>query len=180
MRTDQPFHSVCQPGSPSDVRARKPPSWATPRRKARLLPKHSAGLWSLAARTLRAAAGASAGAVPSRRAASRSVRRRTATMASAPSSGTSLPVVQQPRNPQSESIARSLYEPALFGPAPRFPRFVKLLHDPPPGVSGDNLERLIEALNRTRRQQQPLEPVVPDPHTPDPDRRAPPPGTVAG
>ena len=32
-----------------------------------------------------------------------------------------------------------------------------------------DLERLIEALNRTRRQQEPLEPVVPDPHTPDPD-----------
>src|SRR3954467_1654644 len=72
-----------------------------------------------------------------------------------------------------------LREPALLGPAPRFPGFVKLLHDPPPGVPRDNLERLIEALNRTRRQQQPREPVVPDPHTPDPDRCAPP-GTVAG
>src|SRR3954467_11443457 len=85
-------------------------------------------------------------------------------MASAPSSG------PQPIR---------LREPALFGPTSCFPRFVKLLHDPPPGVPGDNLERLIEALNRTRRQQQPLEPVVPDPHPPDPDRRAPP-GAVAG
>src|SRR5215213_7972133 len=37
-------HKVFQPGSPSDVRARNPPSWATPRRKARLVSKHSAGL----------------------------------------------------------------------------------------------------------------------------------------
>src|SRR3954465_12191796 len=78
------------------------------------------------------------------------------------------------QRPEQRHQPIRLREPALLGPAPRFPRFVKLLHDPPPGVPRDNLERLIEALNRTRRQQQPREPVVPDPHTPDPDRRAPP------
>jgi hypothetical protein len=32
MTTPQPFQIVCQPGSPSAVRARKPPKRATPRR----------------------------------------------------------------------------------------------------------------------------------------------------
>src|SRR3954451_11378454 len=36
-RTNQPFQIVSQPGSPSDLRARKPPKRATPRRKSRLV-----------------------------------------------------------------------------------------------------------------------------------------------
>ena len=57
-----------------------------------------------------------------------------------------------------------------------------LCETPPRSTAGCTRRRSrapIEALNRTRRQQQPLEPVVPDPHPPDPDRRAPP-WTVAG
>src|SRR3954470_6178830 len=171
MRTDQPFHAVCQPGSPSDVRARNPPSWATPRRKARLLPQKGSVAPEAFGRSLklgredlerrdwgvRRCGAVAPGGIAQRQKADGDDRQR----------------------PEQRHQPIRLREPALLGPAPRFPRFVKLLHDPPPGVPSNKLERLIEALNRTRRQQQPLEPVVPDPHTPDPDRRAPP-GAVAG
>jgi signal transduction histidine kinase len=66
----------------------------------------------------------------------------------------------------------------LLGPAAGFPGLVELLDDPSPGVPGDDLERLVEALDRPGGQQQPFECVVPDAHARHSDRRAPR-GTVA-
>jgi starch phosphorylase len=66
----------------------------------------------------------------------------------------------------------------LLGPAAGFPGLVELLDDPSPGVPSDDLERLVEALDRPGGQQQPFECVVPDAHARHSDRRAPR-GTVA-